>query len=117
MKDQEKYLVLLLLMVTILIIAVSPLRATTTSGSSSWADITHPQDLNGFPLVDQAPCIDRESGQQGMCYIVQGPDAIYLAFHDQNGAPVFLRRLRPEGGYDTIWHRDTNAPVPSGIPL
>jgi hypothetical protein len=99
--------------------AIILMMTLTTSGSMSWGggEITHPNQLNGMPLIQRASCTDRESGLQGMCFVIQGPDSIYMAFHLPGEGALFLRRLLPEGGYETVWHRDANGAVPSGIPL
>lgn len=75
-----------------------------------------PSDLWGAPLVQEAPCRDHESGDQGHCYIVEYNGVTLLVFHDQEGAR-FIRRVLPGQPYETVWHRDTGAPVPSGISL
>ena len=90
-----------------------------TCGTPSWAgtEVTHPRDLHGLPLLQRADCTDRETGVQGVCFIISGPDAIYMAFHLPGEDALFLRRLNEDGTYSTIWHRDTDAAVPSGTPL
>ena len=126
MKPRENMYLLLLMMFVAVILAVSPLHGMTpqttqtTSGSMSWAGdkpITHPRDLHGLPLLQRGDCTDRETSVQGVCFIISGPDAIYLAFHPPGEDALFLRRLNEDGTYSTIWHRDTGAPVPAGTPL
>lgn len=74
-----------------------------------------PRDFHGARVIQHDGCRDQESGDHGHCYLVE-QDGIHLIFHDEEGAR-FIRRLREDGtGYDTIWHRDGEAPPP-GISL
>ena len=95
------------------------LVTVTIFGMPSWAvsEITRPHELHGLPLLQRALCTDSETGEQGVCFIIQGPDTIYMVFHHHNGPPRFLRRLNEDGTYSTIWHEDYDGPVPSGLPV
>jgi hypothetical protein len=121
-RKENLYLMVLLLAVA-LILAASPLPATTqtpttatTSGTLLWEDVERPSDLHGQRILEKARCTDSESGEQGRCIVIGVGKALFMVFHDQRG-PVFLRRVIPGIPYQTIWHRDRDGPVPSGVPL
>jgi len=99
--------------------AIILMMTLTTSGSMSWggSDITHPNDLRGFPVLHQGFCTDVETNEGGYCFLIQGHDARYIAFHRPNENALWLRRINHDGTYTVVWHRDTSALVPSGVPL
>lgn len=77
-----------------------------------------PSELGSARVLEQAPCRDVESGERGFCFLLDHQGVTYLVFHDHTGDALFIRRVRPEGGYEQIWNRNTGSGiVPSGVQL
>lgn len=63
-----------------------------------------------FPVVQQGPCTDNETGDGGTCFLFRSEDGFYVVFV-QNGEPVFMRHVVPPEPYVEVWR------APAGISL
>ena len=69
----------------------------------------HPKPPFPDGLVIQASldCTDGESGEKGFCiYFVDGSGQQWLGFY-QNEEIAFIRKIAPDGSYETVWKSDT----------
>jgi len=65
-----------------------------------------PVPEGGLNHFHESPCTDNETKERGMCYLSNDRQGtIYLTFI-QNERITFIRRLRPEGGYETMYVRN-----------
>jgi len=64
----------------------------------------NPYTIRGnYPLLSQSPCVDKESGLVGHCYMFDRRDGTFYMVFTQEGEPVFVRETLQEGGYITVW--------------
>lgn len=65
-----------------------------------------PPPEGGLTPIHDTECMDIMTNVDGHCYLSRDIDGnIYLAFF-QNDEIMFIREIRPEGAYVTIWMSD-----------
>jgi hypothetical protein len=70
--------------------------------------LTPDEVRNQYPLFNQAPCTDNETGEQGHCFLFMAEDGnVYLVF-TQSGEPVFVRFVRRGQPYEEVWRMDNS---------
>lgn len=52
-------------------------------------------------------CIDAETQQKGTCHVMQDIQGVIYTTFWQHDKLMFIRRSLPDGGYETVWERDT----------
>ena len=58
---------------------------------------------DNYPLLNDSPCLDSETGQLGHCFMFDRGDGTYYMVFAQRGEPVFVRQTLKDGGYITVW--------------
>lgn len=79
------------------------LTALVALSSPSLAD--HPMPPvpdGGLKVLVQTDCFDMESGEEGVCSLVQDQAGNYYTIFYQDGEVMFIRRPIP-GGYEDLW--------------
>lgn len=80
-----------------LVLAALALPTTAT------ADEPPPVPEGGLNFYYDSPCSDQETGEVGHCFLGRAIDGtIYMTFW-QNEELMLIRRVLPDGGYETIW--------------
>ena len=80
--------------------------ATILTTGLAHANEPPPEPEGGLVVTYASPCFDRETGEQGMCYLLRDiHGGTYTAFW-QGETLQFIRRPLPEGGYETVWIND-----------
>jgi len=66
------------------------------------ADVTPGEVRKLYPLVVEARCTDKETGNQGRCYVFDAGEDTYMVF-TQYGKPVFMRHSKDGEPYTQVW--------------
>jgi len=82
--------------------ALGALLALTTPALA----LTPDEVRNQYPLVNQSPCSDNETGEQGHCFLFMAEDGNFYLVFTQNGKPTFVRFVQPGQPYQTVWKAD-----------
>jgi hypothetical protein len=72
---------------------------------------TPPMPEGGISFFYQSACTDVKTKREGMCYV--GTDmtgTMYITFFI-NDELVFIRKVLPDGGYETLWERHEGTPT------
>lgn len=65
-----------------------------------------PVPEGGLVMLYSSPCSDDETGEKGMCYIMQDQEGNNYVTFWQDETLMFIRQLVGDG-YTVIWVRDT----------